>query len=564
MRKALWLPVGGVLLLSGWSLWAAMAGSAQPAKDLRPVVVVSLASYNKTLDNVAALGKVSGRSELAGELIIILKLAAIQQGLTGPDKTRPWGAVVQTDGQGLIGCAFVPSADLASLASLAEPLVGKAESLGGGVYKLRSRAKPVYLKQKDGWAVFAYSPEALDALPPDPAALLAGLNTQYDVAVRVHAANVPPKHREQFVEWLKNRIGPYSAQGRHEPDHIYALRKQFGQKVFQPAMAAVDDADTVTLGWNLDAAAQKTCVEVGVTVKEGTQTDRALAGLHDVKSQFRGFRLPDAVLMGNWAGQLPTQKAAALTALTELLRVGAVDRIEREGSRVDEGRQFVADLAALTVETINSGRIDGGMAVVLKPDALTLAAGGYVADGDKLTKTLKLIAKVASEERPEVAGWIRLDAEECRSVRLHTLSVPLPAQVNDRARIVSLIGEKLEMAVGIGPQSAYVAVGREPLKVLKQVIEQSAAEGAQDVPPVELSLSAGGAAKFIAATARQEKVRALAGLLAAALEPSAGRDHVRFTAGAIPHGVKYRLEVEEGILKLTGRLTAMITGEESK
>ena len=216
---------------------------------------------------------------------------------------------------------------------------------------------------------------------------------------------------------------------------------------------------------------------------------------------------------------------------------------------------------ALAVETVNSGRVDGGMALLLKPDAVTLLAGGYVADGAKLTDAVKLIAKVASQEKPAVAEWIKLDADECRSVHLHTLSIPIPPDARDREKIVSLIGEKLEVAIGIGPQSAYVAAGREPLKALKQVIEQSAADGSQNVPPVELSLAVGTTAKFIAAAAKREKIRSLAAMLAAALEPAAGRDHLKLTAISIPRGVKYRLEVEEGILKLIGRLTPLITGE---
>ena len=298
MRKSLLLALAGGLLLGGWGLWAATAGSPKEPKKLKPVVVVSHASYDKMLDNVAMLGRATGNPELAKELIVILKLVAIQQGLTGPDKERPWGAVVQADGDELTGCAFVPSADLAKLAALVEPFVGKAEQLGGGVYKIRCRAKPVYVKQKDGWALFAYSPEALDSLPADPVALLDGLNAQYDAAVRVYAANIPPTHREKFIECLRKRVDRYAAQGRHEPDRFYALRKQVGEKVLQSVNAAVNDAETVTVGWTLDTAAQKTYVEVGVTAKEGTETARALAGVYGVKSQFSGFRLPGAALDG--------------------------------------------------------------------------------------------------------------------------------------------------------------------------------------------------------------------------------------------------------------------------
>jgi hypothetical protein len=569
VKKALLLLLAGGLLLGGWSLWTAVADAPKESKELKPVVVVSLSGYDKTLDNVAMLGKASGHPELARELIVILKLVAIQGGLAGPDKTRPWGAVVQADGDALAGCAFLPCADLATLASLAsvlEPLAGKAEDIGGGVFRIRSHAKPVYVKQKDGWAFFAYSPEALDSPPTDPIALLAGLNTDYDAAVRVYAANIPLKQREKFAQWLNGHVEPYVGQGRYEPNRIYALRKQATDGVLRPVFAALNDLETVTVGWTLDIVAKKTSVEFSVTAQEGTETAAALANLHDVKSQFRGFRLPDAVLMGNWAAQISPMKSTAPDALVEAYRALAVGRIEQEGSRVEEGKEFVANLAELVLANVHSGRVDGGMAVLLKPDAVTLLAGGYVADGAKLTKAGKLMVHAAAQEKPAVAEWIKLDADEFQSVRFHTLSIPIPAQAKEQTNIVSLIGEKLEVAIGIGPQSAYVAVGREPLASIKQVIVQSAADvnTQKDLPPVEVSLALGTAAKFIATRCKIENVSFVAMLVAAILEKSPGRDHAKLIGSLIPRGVKYRLELEEGIVTLIGRLSTKEADEERK
>ncbi len=561
MRKALLMLLGGGLLLGGWGLWAATADSPKEAKNLKPVVVVSLTSYDKMLDNVAMLGTAFGKPELARELIVILKLVAIQQGLAGPDRARPWGAVVQADGDALTGCAFVPSADLAKLAALMEPVVGKAESVGGGVYKIRSRMKPVYVTQKDGWAFFAYNSEALDSSPADPIALLAGLNTQYDAAVRIHAANILPKHRRQFIEWLKNRVDPYANQVQCEPACIYAVRKQATDEMVRPVMAAVNDADTITVGWTLDIAAQKTYMEFGMTAREGTETARSLASVYDVKTQFSGFRLPGAAMVGNWAVPMPSLRIASLDAVVEAIHVLTTENGEKAEEQATVAKQLVADLADLVQANVKSGRVDGGMAVLLKPDAATLLTGGYVADGAKLNSAVKLIAAAAARRNPGVAEWIKLDAAEFQSVHFHTLSIPIPPEAKNREQAVSLIGEKLEMAVGIGRQSVYVAVGREPIAALKQVIEQSAADAPKNVPPVELSLAVGPVARFVAAGCPSQTIRSVAALLAAAVEPAADRDHLRLVASSIPNGVKCRLEVEEGILKLIGRLSATPPGE---
>lgn len=560
------LLLAGGLALGGWRLWAATSDS-HPPKVLKPVVVVSVSGYDKLMDNVATLGKVSGNPEFAGELNTILKLIAIQQEIGGPDRARPWGAVLQIDGDELTGCAFIPSSNLSTLATMVEPFVGKAEEFSRGIYKVRSYLKPVYVTQRDGWAFFAYSPEALDAVPADPMALLAGLNTQYDVAVRVHAPNILPKHREKIVEWLKGQVEPYTEQQPNEPTRVYTLRKQVTDEVLRPALAAVNDAETFTVGWALDNAAQKTYVDVGMTVKAETETARSIADIVDVKSQFSGFRLPNAALVGNWAGQIPPQKAESLSSIIETVRAYALDDIDQKNApdaKAQVAKQLVGSLADLLQANVKSGRVDGGMAVVAKPDALTVLAGGHVVDSAKLTAAIKVLAAAAVVQNPGAAEWFKFDADECRSVQLHTLSIPIPADAKNREKrekVVALIGEKFDMVIGIGPQSAFVAVGREPMTAIKQVIEQSAADGEKTVSPVEFSLALGETAKFIAATGKPEN-RSMAALVAMALEPSAGRDHIKLIAGPIPQGVQYRFEVEEGVLKLLSRLGTIAMGEE--
>jgi hypothetical protein len=566
VKKTLLVLVAGSLLVGGWLLWAVAAGSAKPPKDLKPVVIVSLSGYDKTLDNLALLGRASGNPELARELILVLKLVAIQEGLSGPNKTRPWGIAVQADGDALTGCAFLPSGDLAKLAELMEPLLGKAESVGGGIYRIRSNAKPVYVKQNDGWAYFAYSPEDLDASPADPMALLDGLNSQYDAAIRVHATNLLPKQREQILQWIGGSVDSCATQGSCEPGRIYALRKQLTDETIRPMIAAASDLETLTVGWTLDTDAQKTSVELRATAREGSDAARRLAGVFGAKGQFGGFRLPEAALSANWTLQFPPLKSTTPDAIVEAFRELAVadERIETSNNLAQSAKKLVADVATMILANAHDGRVDGGMALLLKPDAVTVLTGGYVADTAQLTETVKQTAAALTEREPRAADWIKLDAGQCRSVRLHTLSIPIPPEAQARQRVVALIGDRLELAIGVGPQSAYAAIGRDPLGAIKRVIEPPATGSPQNVPAVEFSLAVGTAAKFIAGTSRNDRARAFAAILAASLEPSAGRDHVKFVATSIPHGLKCRIEAEEGILKLIGRLRGSALDEQQK
>jgi hypothetical protein len=557
VRRTLLSLLAVAVLLCGWRVWVARAGSAQEEKNLKPVAVVSLAGYDKLLGDVALAGKLSDNPDLARGLEAILKLFTKSQGLAGLDKARPWGAVVQTDGHEVTGCAFLPVTDLSKLGAALKPLLGQAEDIGDGVYKVNAQKKPLYVKEKDGWAFLADKPEQLVRLPADPAGLLAGMNTRYDAAVRILAANIPQEQREKFFAKMKKDAERDDRQRPGEPDRAWVLRKKVGEEIRRMLVTTVNDLDTVTLGWTLDTSAEKTYAEISVTAKEGTETARAMANLRETKSRFSGFRLPGAALTGNWAGQMPAQKAALLAMIVDAVRDQAVSDIEQKGKRVEEGKRFVDNLASLLRETVNDGRVDGGMALLLQPDAVTVLAGGRIADGAKLTDAIKLMAKVASEEQPVFADWIKLDAEEYRSIHFHAISIPIPPDAKDREKVVSLIGEKLEVVIGVGPQSVYVALGREPLKTLKQAIDQSAADADKTVAPLEMSLALGAAAKFLAAVAKEED-RPKFALVARGLEDAVGRDHVKLVAAPIPNGVRYRLEFEDGILKLIGRLATTL------
>ncbi len=566
-KTALLLLAGCLLLLGGWHLWAAGSDAPKKPKNLKPVAIVCLTGYDKMMDNVAMLGRASGNREAAKDVIIVLKLLAIQQGMKGPDKAKPWGICVQADGEELTGCAFVPAPDLAQLAETVAPFVGKAESIGGGVYRLRGESNPVYVKQQDDWAFFTYSTDALDSLPEDPVAALDGLNTQYDAAFRLYANNIPFKHRDEIAAWLKSTIEPYARQQSCEPDWAYRMRKQIDDAVLRPTVAAVNDANTLTVGWTLDTTAKKTYFDLALTAKEGSSTAQALNDVLSVKSQFSGFRLPGATLTANWAFRFPPQKFPTVDKLVESFRVLAVDEDkpeekEKPKSTFQTASRLSADLADLVRAGIGSGMADGGMAVVLKPDTVTLLSGGYVADGAKLNDAVRLIAKAAVDKNPGIAPWIKLDAVEVHSVRIHTLSVPIPSDTKDREKLVALIGQNYELAVGVSEKNAYLAVGRNAEATLKQVIEQSAAGTYQGEPPLELSLAVGPAAKFIAATSPFDNLRYVAKMMALGLDSSAGRDHLKLTAAPVPNGVRYRIEAEEGVFFLLGRLSKAATLEE--
>lgn len=162
----------------------------------------------------------------------------------------------------------------------------------------------------------------------------------------------------------------------------------------------------------------------------------------------------------------------------------------------------------------------------------------------------KLVEAIRQEHPGVVAKWLKTNADEHQGVKFHVVSVPVTEKTKDRDKVVQLIGEKLEVVLGIGPQAVYVAAGRDALKTLKQAIDRSEARGSQAVSPLEFSIDLGTVARFMAEVGKEkDKQNAQR-----ALEKATGKDHVTLVATAIPRGLRFRLEVEEGALKMIGSM----------
>ena len=136
-------------------------------------------------------------------------------------------------------------------------------------------------------------------------------------------------------------------------------------------------------------------------------------------------------------------------------------------------KEIVNDLADVLQKTVKSGRSDGAATVMLGTQTATALAGIYVADGSILDKVVRRVVDEIRRANPNVAAMVKLDADRLKDVRFHVVSIPIPPNANDREKAVRLIGENLEVAVGIGPTAVYLSAGRDALGTLKRAIEAS-------------------------------------------------------------------------------------------
>jgi hypothetical protein len=196
--------------------------------------------------------------------------------------------------------------------------------------------------------------------------------------------------------------------------------------------------------------------------------------------------------------------------------------------------------------------MDGGVTLHASSDSLTLVAGVLVKDTAKFEEGLKKLDNAAKKQH-EFPG-LRWNAASHAGVNFHTLSVPVPA---DKEAPRKLLGETANIAIGVGPEAVYLAVGRDNIDVVKKAIDTSAREQGKRVPPFELAVSMGPVAEVAASQAEDGPQKAAAQAIADMLRAEGqGKDHLRITGQIIPNGLRYRFEAEQGVLKAVGKAAA--------
>jgi hypothetical protein len=540
------------VLLTTSSASQAVAQNA-PAQEMKNLVVVSVSEYDELLGDLGFLGEMAGKPDLAQMLEQTLNLFTQQQGLAGLDKTKPWGAVLRTDGLQFQAIGFVPVTDLKKLIDVLATLNVAAEPQDDGSFQIEvntpAGAQSTYVKQQGGWAFISQNSAAFEDVPADPIPLLDGLNEEYDIAVRLYVQNTPELYRQMAIQHLKDGAARGLEQfPTDEPDQE-ELGKTLTQLQLKGITQLVEETDHVTLGWSIDAKEKTTHMDFRFVALEGTALAKQADGLRNVTSSFGGFLSPGAALQCNFSRKYSPEEIEQMIVMLDALRGRAEKAIDDEQDLPgDAARQAlksaVSEIAHALQATAKSGKSDGGVMMNLDPENIGIAAGFYLVDAARIETALKQLEEIAQKEG-DFQG-VQWNAESHGDVHFHTASLPIPETAAEARKF---LGETLDVAVGIGQSSVYVALGANGISTLKTVIDESKSHGNRPVAPMELTVSLG---KFLNFAASHQDEPRLAEI-AASLQESIGDDHLKITAQPIENGFVYRLQVEQGVIQAIGK-----------
>jgi len=545
----------GLLAFSCFMPSAARAEDKSEGKSAEPVVVISVAPLDDLVGDIKYLTKAAGKGDF-GEVFSLL-IVPYTEGL---DRTRPIGLVATFEDMEPKVLGFIPVNDLKGLLGVLEEQLGEPEDAGDGVLELTApNGMTFYLKESNGWAFIGRTArDVSDVSDVKPLEILGDLPASYGIGVRMYLSNLPPEIKQFVIRQLNAGFEQQLKQNLETEDDEQErqLAESIGRGMMKSIQTALNDIDQLTVGWNVDPEAGKTYLECDITALPDTELAKAMSLAYGNSSNFGGLVQDNAAL----SFQITTRSDAASIeqALSFLgdMRKKAITEISKDSNLPDDtAREFATallnDLLDVAESTIKSGKADVAGSVVLKPGATNILLGVAVADGYAVEGILDRIIE-AAENEPNFPS-IERNVAKHGDVHMHRLSTPVPAGEKEARQ---MFGEKLEVVFGAGKESLYLAVGPGGVDQLKAAIDKSAAVASQTVAPLRLSLALEQVLNFVASV-QNEPVLALA---AAALKSSNGKDHILVQAQKIERGLRYRVEVEEGILLLGGSAAAMLGG----
>jgi hypothetical protein len=371
-------------------------------------------------------------------------------------------------------------------------------------------------------------------------------------------------YRQFAVQAMQAGMQQQMVKQEDETDEEFDQRRQLAETQLKQMEQMINEVDSLTLGWAVDAEQQRTFLDFSYFVKPDSKLAKQLTAYEDTRTNFAGFYQPDMAATATFAMKgdpsLFEENMAQVDAMLSSMRQQANKAIDESDELADEqeAREALKDAAGDLIDafgsTIKSGQMDGGVAVDIRQDSLTLVAGLFMKDPAKLEAGLKKLDGAAAKRKEGRLTEVKWNAASHAGVTFHSITVPVPADQEEPRR---MLGEKAEIAVGIGEEAVYLAIGRNNIEAVKKAIDASASERGKKVPPFELAVSLGPMIELAATKAEDADQKAIMESIADMLRNEAqGRDHIRMVGNTLPNGLRYRFEAEEGVLRAIGKGTA--------
>jgi hypothetical protein len=543
--------VGGLVSQPQGALFVGSSASAQDtlqaesdtdaatAEASDPVLVVSIASLNKLIQDVNYITAVSGQPQAGG--LFTMMAGGFAQGL---DMARPIGVIVPIVEGAPEPIGLLPTPDVEAMLKRLEAQTGPVDKLDDGTLVVAAGPSLVYIRQVGTWAVIARQKEFLDLAPADPMALMKDLGDNFTLSAILNVQLIPEDAREALIGFMRQGFDQAIDEQGEASDEILAASEDSFKQIEQ----LIRETEELMFGWNINPDEKVVSFEAEFTAADGTEMAEMYSGQAPIPSRFASVIDGDNAMFYHAAASMSPKVMERTNDSLDSAKVMVKKAIEDSEDLDEDAKTQVSELANSLLEligqTIAEGKFDIGMQAVVDESEIDVTAGMFVSDGNAAAQLVKdLAAKLEGEAD---APTFEFDIETYKGVVLHSMTVDIPESA-DEAR--ELFGEKAVVKIGTAPNAVYIAAGTNSEQSIKDFIDSGVEnDDPTDRPLGQMEMQLLPFLRLAQSIEANDVVASMIDTLAQNEET----DYVLVEANAIENGQSSYIELGEGILKAIG------------
>jgi len=514
-------------------------GGTAVADSTDPVVVVTVGSINKLMQDTNYISGVVGQPQFGG--MFQMMAGTFTQGM---NMNEPIAVVVPLVDGSPEPIVLLPTSDVKTVLKRLEAQTGPADELDDGTMVIAVGANTVYIRQIGEWAALARNRDLLALAPQDPTSVMTGMGNKYDMAVRVRVQQIPTETRTMLIESMRQGFEQaISKQDQADAEGTKAMAENSIEQIEQ----LVRNTDEIMFGWNIDQADKAVHFDGSITAVEGSKLAGMYGGQASIPSMFASVIRDDAAAYYHTAASISPeaidQTVQGLQNAMIQLDKAIVESDDLNEEQRIEVQALAGRLIDLASDSVKEGKADLGALLLANENDFQFVFGSFVADGNEAADIVKdLAAKLKNEPK---APTFLFDQETYKDVAMHVIEADVPAD-EDEARKV--FGDKLRVHLGTGPKSLYVAFGNGSESLMKQLIDSGASDNGGDRPLGQFKMKLLPILEYAQSVENNETVGAMVNSLANA----ADQGEIRASADGITNGQSTRLTFTEGLLQAIG------------
>jgi hypothetical protein len=353
--------------------------------------------------------------------------------------------------------------------------------------------------------------------------------------------------REMLVEQLS--AGFEQAMARQQGGEQDQDVSELSQLQLEQFNRLIREADQLMFGINVNPNKRIVSIDTRFTAAPGTSLARMYAGQQPIPSMFSAVLASDAALRYHAASSISPEMietaGTSMTAVKAGLRRALADRDEIDEDLQAEIEEMLDGLIDIGIQTMQEGKIDGGVIGMADDGMFRVAGGSFVHDGEEVAAWIKQLAGKLRNLRD--APEFKFDESEYNGVAMHSVLIDIPG---DQEELRRMFGEQAHIRLGTGPQVFYFAIGEGAENAMQGLIDSAGADQGDlaQRPLGQVQV------KLLPILRLVQSVKPNDSLAAVIDSVALGGDNDYLTAvnHAIENGQSSYIEIGEGLIKAIG------------